>query len=282
VAISNGGQSAKRVLALIGSPRKLGNCELFVKEIARHIPIKHDLALIRLPSLKIQPCTGCYRCISVDGCPIEDDLSFLIREIANCDGLLLASPVYFLGTHGCVKAVLDRTFAFYNYLASTRGKPCILINTYGMKDSIGTAPQTLRTFASFLGLDLKDTVNIMAALPGEVLTNKNHMASAARLGNIFFSNSKHQISSRACPFCGNDIICIRDKDFLCTLCHGSFTINQAGVPEKENAGWHMENTEFVDNHREWLKTMKTYFLKSKREILQRSLPYNNEGYWLEP
>jgi multimeric flavodoxin WrbA len=278
----NSPEPAKKILALIGSPRKLGNCELFVKEISRHIPIDHQLALIRLPSLNIRPCIGCYHCIDDDDCPMEDDISFLIREISSCDGLMIASPVYFLGTHMSVKAVLDRTFAFYNHLSSIRGKPCILINTYGMKDSIGTAPQTLRTFASFLGLHVRDSMNIKAALPGEVLTNDEYMNTAVRLGNRFFSLEKHETFGRACPFCGNDIVMMRDQDFLCTLCHGVFIIKNDGSTVEKSAGWHLEDTRFVDNHREWLKGMKAQFLKTKKDMLRRILPYSNEGQWLVP
>ncbi|HIJ57191.1 MAG TPA: flavodoxin family protein, partial [Deltaproteobacteria bacterium] len=38
----------KKILGIIGSPRRLGNSEIMVKEIGRHIPIPHELKLIRL------------------------------------------------------------------------------------------------------------------------------------------------------------------------------------------------------------------------------------------
>ena len=44
------------VLALLGSPRRLGNSELMAKEISRQIPEPHRLKLVRLPEMDIRPC----------------------------------------------------------------------------------------------------------------------------------------------------------------------------------------------------------------------------------
>ena len=42
------------ILALVGSPRRLGNSELMVKEISRRIPDPHRLKLIRLSEMDIR------------------------------------------------------------------------------------------------------------------------------------------------------------------------------------------------------------------------------------
>jgi multimeric flavodoxin WrbA len=278
---SKSAPSRRNVLALIGSQRKLGNCELFVKEVARNIPEEHDLSLIRLPSLTLSPCIGCYRCIGPDGCHIEDDIPFLSRHIAECDALIIATPVYFLGAHASLKALLDRTFAFYGILPKTRGKPSLLVTTYGMKESVGTAPQTLLAFSSFLGLDIKASVKILAALPGEALAN-NYRAEAAKLGKMLFSSEKQAFSRRSCPFCGNDIVCIREEDFLCTICHGAFRLDDEGTPVGSCAGWDVNDSRFVDEHREWLKGMRERFSSAKKEIFALTRTYADDGRWVEP
>ena len=43
----------KKVLALIGSPRKLGNCEIIAKEISRHISTLHELILLQHADLEL-------------------------------------------------------------------------------------------------------------------------------------------------------------------------------------------------------------------------------------
>jgi multimeric flavodoxin WrbA len=262
--------------------RRLGNCELFAKAVSENISFEHDLRLVRLPSLNILPCTGCYRCLNDGMCWIEDDIPFLIEQIVSADALIIASPVYFLGTHGCVKALLDRAFAFFSALESMARKPCLLVNTYGMKDRVGVSPQALLTLASFLGLEVKASVNLQAALPGDILATKRHIDTAARLGKLLFGEKRRRKEGRTCPFCGMDIIRVRRADFICTLCHGSFLLDQQGRAVKGRPGWDVGSAEFVRSHREWLKGMKERFLANRKELIALSLPYRDVGQWIEP
>jgi multimeric flavodoxin WrbA len=275
-------KSGLTILGLIGSQRKLGNCELFVKEVARNVPSDHTLKLVRLPSLDIRPCNGCYHCVDTGTCSIEDDIPFLIREIALADALIIAAPVYFLGAHSSVKRLLDRAFSFFDAIERTQGKPCLLVNTYGIKDRIGTSPQTLLSLASFLGLSVKASINLQAALPGDAVGHKGHLRSAARLANLLIAGGKMRRSRRSCPFCGNNIVQMRTDDFICTLCHGSFDLDESGTPIKGESGWNVGNIEFVRAHREWLKGMKARFLARRREIAARTLPYKDIGNWIVP
>ena len=54
----------KNLLGIIGSPRKMGNCELMVKEIAAAIPGPPKLSMVRLVEKDIRPCKACYRCLT--------------------------------------------------------------------------------------------------------------------------------------------------------------------------------------------------------------------------
>ena len=215
-------------------------------------------------------------------CWIDDDIPFLIDQIVAADALIIASPVYFLGTHGSVKALLDRAFAFFSALDGTAKKPCLLVNTYGMKDRIGVSPQALLTLASFLGMEVKASVNLQAALPGEWLATKSRKETAVRLGKLLFEKKGRQRTGRGCPFCGSDIVRMRKTDFLCTLCHGSFSFDATGRAKKGRPGWDVGSIEFVRSHREWLKGMKERFLASRRKLAALSLPYKETGVWIEP
>lgn len=275
------------MLALIGSMRKLGNCELFSKAVSRGIPFEHDLRLVRLPALDIRPCTGCYRCLADGSCRIGDDLPFLIDQIKASDALIIASPVYFLGAHASVKALLDRAFGFFSSLDEIAGKPCLLVNSYGMKDRIGVSPQALSALASFLGLEVRSSVNLRAALPGEWLASKSRREMAERLGRLLFSEKRplsrrSRKGGRACPFCGSDIVRMRRTDFLCTLCNGSFSLDDRGRAVKGRPGWSIGSIDFVRSHREWLKGMRERFLASRKSLLALSLPYKDTGAWIEP
>jgi multimeric flavodoxin WrbA len=270
------------ILGIIGSQRKLGNCELAVKEISKNIEIEHDLNLIRLPALTIQPCNGCYRCIDDGTCGIEDDVPFLIRQIATADAVIIAAPVYFLGAHASIKCLLDRAFSFFAAVENLGRKPCILVTTYGMKDRIGVAPQALLTLASFLGFEVKGSVSFEAALPGDVLRSKKHLQTMERLAKSLFRPVRRRHRVRACPFCGSDIVRMGARDFVCTLCHGTFHLDGSGKAVKGNEGWEVGNIEFVRSHREWLRGMKQNFLENRKEIVRLTIPYREIGRWIEP
>jgi multimeric flavodoxin WrbA len=271
------------ILGIIGSQRKLGNCELVVKEISKKIGIEHDLNLVRLPGLDIRPCNGCYRCIDEDGtCGIEDDASFIVRQIAAADAVIIAAPVYFLGAHASVKCLLDRAFSFFTAVENLSPKPCILVTTYGMKDRIGVAPQALLTLASFLGFDIKGSVSFEAALPGDVLKSRKHLQTIDRLAKGLFRPARHRQQARACPFCGSDIVRMRRDDFVCTLCHGTFHLGDAGKTVRDKKGWEVGNIEFVRSHREWLRGMKRNFLANRKEIVRLTVPYKEIGRWVDP
>ena len=271
----------KRILGLVASPRKPGNCELFIKELSRHIENEHTLQMIRLTRLNIEPCRGCYICIMDNPCPNKDDMQFLLDEIVRADAVIIASPVYYLGANGIIKNILDRGFLFYTILRQTYGKPCILVNFYGIKDRIGVAPQALETLATFLGLDIKASVSIKAALPGEALMSKVNRERAKKLAGLLFSSKKLR-RKYGCPFCGCEIIRIVKSGFICTLCHGSFRVDKKGDFVRIKEGEVLGPPEKMFLHKAWLKNMKKRFLAKRKEIMRTIVRYKNIGEWIEP
>ena len=115
-------------------------------------------------------------------------MKFLLHEIAAADAVIIASPVYYLGANSIIKKILDRGFLFFTVLRQTYGKPCILINFYGIKDRIGVAPQMLETMAVMLGLDIKASLSIQAALPGEAVMSTVNINKAKKLARMLFSS----------------------------------------------------------------------------------------------
>ena len=271
----------KNILGLVASPRQFGNCELFVKEISRHIKGEYTLKLIRLNSLNIKPCKGCYACILDKPCPNEDDMKFLLHEITAADAVIITSPVYYFGANSIIKRILDRGFLFYTVLSQTYGKPCILVNFYGIKDRIGVAPQALETMAVMLGLNIKASLSIRAALPGESVMSETNLNKAKKLAGILFL-SKTVKRKPGCPFCGCEIIRVVKGGFICTLCHGAFKTNTKGSFVKIKTGGVLGPLNHLLSHKAWLGNMKNKFLARKKEIVRTIVRYKDIGQWIEP
>jgi len=271
----------KKVLGLIASPRKLGNCEVFTKELTRHIPVPHTLELIRLTSLMVKSCRACYGCVMGDRCPIDDDIYFLLEQIAGADAVIIASPVYYLGANAVIKAILDRGFLFFDILEKSYGTPAVLLNFYGIPERIGVAPQMLEVMAAYLGLSVTSSTSVEAALPGESIMKESNLVLARQLGMDLFA-SRRARKERGCPFCGCEIVRVAAEGFICTVCHGSFTVDPLGAFVRSKDGGILGPPEHMLLHRRWLQGMKARFLEKRREIARAVAPYKNVGLWIEP
>jgi NAD(P)H-dependent FMN reductase len=272
-------RNPKLVLGLVGSPRKMGNCEIFIKELSSYLSTPHELNLVRLPALNILPCRACYSCITGKPCPNEDDLEGLLAAIAGADAVVVASPVYFFGAHSIFKRILDRAFLFYNYLERTSGKPCILANIYGMNNGVGAGSHTLRTMATCLGLTITASANMKAALPGEIHLVRKNRERIKNLAELLFSG-RAVVEPYGCPFCGSEIVRMDSKGLICALCHGRFRVDSKGMRVQVTKGVMLGTPEHILTHKASLRKMKERFLKTRKETLRALAPLKNIGEWI--
>jgi len=99
----------RKVVAILGSPRKWGNTELLLEEFLkgfkrRNVKVKKIVA----SELKITPCNNCSRCLKTGKCVFKDDMDKVLREFKEADCLVIASPIYFTNVPGQLKILIDR------------------------------------------------------------------------------------------------------------------------------------------------------------------------------
>ena len=115
----------KILLGISASPRKLGNCELFIKHLFKRLGEGWDLRLARLPELDIKPCRACYQCLFGEmRCPQQDDFLMALNALGEADAYVVAAPAYLLSANGSLKRFLDRGLQFYAFVEQLWGKPC--------------------------------------------------------------------------------------------------------------------------------------------------------------
>jgi multimeric flavodoxin WrbA len=99
----------KRILAIYGSPRRKGNTALLLKravEGAREAGANVEEIVLR--DLKMSPCLEIYGCKETGRCAIKDDFQGVYDKLLACDGLMLASPIFFYTVSAHTKILLDR------------------------------------------------------------------------------------------------------------------------------------------------------------------------------
>lgn len=275
----------KKILGIVGSPRKSGNCEIMVKEIARRIVLPHELDLLRLPDFDIQPCRGCYRCLFEDkGCPQADDFNFVLDSILNADAIVLAAPTYFLGPNACLKQLLDRGLAIHAYVEKLWAKPAVGVCIAGIEGKEGYSLLGIESFLKLLLADIKMTAVVYGALPGEVFVDGRNKETAEKLAHSLFSTGAVR-KKPSCPNCGGDTFrFIDDTTVRCMLCSnaGLFSVKE-GRPVFEigkSAHELFLTKEGVLEHRDWLKGMKNRFIEQKEALREITGKYRKDGQWL--
>jgi multimeric flavodoxin WrbA len=97
------------VLAIYGSPRRKGNTTLLLKkavEGAREAGAVVEEIVLR--DLKMSPCLEIYGCKETGRCAIKDDFQAVYDKLLACDGLMLASPIFFYTVSAHTKILMDR------------------------------------------------------------------------------------------------------------------------------------------------------------------------------
>jgi multimeric flavodoxin WrbA len=182
--------SDKKIIILMGSPRKNGNSSALAHKAAEGIiSEKAEFESFFLHEMNIQACNACDSCQNQKDqfCIIEDDMQLLYPKIRDAHGLLIASPVYWFTISAQTKLFMDRWYAFESPEGSVlMGKSMGVILTYGDTDPFTSgAVNALRTFQDafrYIGASMVGTVYGSATDPGEIVKNREVTERAFELG----------------------------------------------------------------------------------------------------
>jgi multimeric flavodoxin WrbA len=277
----------KNILGIISSPRRLGNCEIFIKEICRNFNFEFDLKLIRLTDFSIRPCKGCYQCLAEPyKCPLKDDLDLIIQAMTDADALIVAVPTYFLGPNGMLKLLLDRGLSFYAHSKQLWHKPAIGVGIAGIKGKEGYTLLGIENFFNVILADIKDSCIVYGALPGEVFLNERNRRVAKDLATILFTKRRSD-DAPCCPLCQSKTFRFLKKNQVqCMLCSNKGTLifqnNEISIHIDSNGHDFTLNAKAANEHRRWLEGMKHRFIKEKTKLKKIILNYRKDGDWIRP
>lgn len=185
----------KKVLILLGSPRKKGNSALLAAQAARGAKAAGaDVETIYLQGLDIRACSACDACQRKpgSGCVIRDDMQALYPKLTQADALLLATPVYWFTMSAQMKLWLDRCYALIAPSGHAfAGKKIGLALTYGAPDVFSSGGvNALRAFQdafNFIGAKIVGMVHGTAWKAGDVKKNRALLKEARDLGKALAS-----------------------------------------------------------------------------------------------
>lgn len=131
----------KKIVIIDGGPRRNMNTSQLLQKFAEGVEAAGgdvEVKTFRLYNIDYKGCMSCMAC-KLKGrasniCRFQDALTPILREIAEADGLVLGSPIYFGEVTGQMRAFLERlAFPWLSYndysLTAPKRMPVVLVET---------------------------------------------------------------------------------------------------------------------------------------------------------
>ena len=131
----------KKIVIIDGGPRKNFNTASMLQKFAEgasSVSNEIEVKTVRLYGLDYKGCMSCMACKIKDKasniCKFKDSLTPILEEIAQSDGLVLGSPIYFGDVTGQMRTFLERlAFPWLSYndysMTAPKRMPMVLMET---------------------------------------------------------------------------------------------------------------------------------------------------------
>ncbi len=138
---NNKHKNMKTIMIIDGGPRRNMNTAQMLQKVAEgalSVGKEIEVKTVRLYDLDYKGCMSCMAC-KIKGkasnvCKFKDALTPILEEIAQADGLVMGSPIYFGDVTGQMRTFLERlAFPWLSYndysMTAPKKMPVILIET---------------------------------------------------------------------------------------------------------------------------------------------------------
>ncbi len=178
----------KKILAVVGSPRKGGNTDILVQKVVEGAASKGaQVDALRLGGLDIRECDGCFVCWKGKPCVKRDDMLDIYPKIIESDAIIFGTPVYWHGPTALMKAFIDR-FVYFNCpenRAKIKGKKAVIAIPFEEEN-----PETARPVVEFfekclnyLEMELAGKIVVGGVgARGDILKKPDRLQEAYELG----------------------------------------------------------------------------------------------------
>ena len=171
----------KRLMCIMGSPRKGGNCDFAARRICEKLAGEFHVDLARLPELDLKRCVGCRACMRLGRCAIDDDdFPALWQTALDADVIVQVFPVYWNGPPGIMKDFIDRTHSAYATGGHMRGKVGYLVSVATLC-GFETADAVVESWFTNYGGSLRGRVHLLACEKDDLKNNAREVAKLDEL-----------------------------------------------------------------------------------------------------
>lgn len=105
-----------KVLLVNGSPKAGGNTALSLEEMVKVFQAEGiETEILHVGNKAVRGCVACNSCSANGKCVFDDVVNEYAGKFEECDGMVVASPVYYASANATLIAFLDRLFYSTNF-----------------------------------------------------------------------------------------------------------------------------------------------------------------------
>jgi multimeric flavodoxin WrbA len=185
-------EASPHVVAVLGSPRRSGNCAALLRAALAELESKGAaVETIHLSAHDVRYCAGHDDCAARERCAIRDDAPELLDRVYEADVVVLASPVYADNISGQMKVFLDR--GCHDYSRGRRLKARVIglvtvADSTGLDDALAAMTRAL----AFISREGVPTFSVkgFATLKGDAEKDCDLMEAAHTLGRSLADSAR--------------------------------------------------------------------------------------------
>lgn len=173
-----------KTIAIIGSPRKEGNCDILVNELVEKIEGEKEIFFLQ--DLDINYCHACQKCQNGD-CVQHDDINDIVDKMMEADLFIFSTPIYYGQMSAQAKTLVDRFYQVsQNPDKSLAGTKVIVITTQADgSSSFDSYVDSLKVMPfGYMGMEVINTIMAKGAIgKGEYSELSEAIKEINKIGN---------------------------------------------------------------------------------------------------
>ena len=185
-----------KTVVLMASPRLQSNTDILANKIADGIRSKGEegdiIEKIDLVELQEFVCCACGQCRSAGECLQFPEVTEVLEKIKEADGIVLATPTWWLGPSSYLKIFMDHWGAYLrmDYTSRIAGKKAVIAACCGNPEAnlANQVCKDLSQILAFLGVEVVGMLGVKGvAKIGEIERDQESLEEAFKLGASMYS-----------------------------------------------------------------------------------------------
>lgn len=123
IAAEKGADETMKTLILYGSAHGGGDCAAMMREFMSRT--SGEFMTVDCYSANISPCTDCRCCRSAMQCNIDDDMQQVYDYLAECDNVVIISPVHFCTLSAMLLKIASRFQMYCSAMIFRKQRPAV-------------------------------------------------------------------------------------------------------------------------------------------------------------